>query len=111
MSTAFDMPTLMGYDSDHVRSEGEVGREGVAVDSLEDMQTLFGGIPLGAVAPSMPTHSPAPNPPPFSPLLREAPACGVVHRAWVDRRLSMGGAAGGILSGDVLPDTSAPGKI
>ena len=38
LSTAFDMPTLMGYDSDHVRSEGEVGREGVAVDSLEDME-------------------------------------------------------------------------
>src|SRR6476619_5290302 len=53
LSTAFDMPTLMGYDSDHVRSLGEVGREGVAVDSLEDMQTLFGGIPLGEVSTSM----------------------------------------------------------
>ena len=47
LSTAFDMPTLMGYDSDHVRSLGEVGREGVAIDSLEDMETLFEGIPLG----------------------------------------------------------------
>src|SRR5580765_3681135 len=46
LSTAFDMPTLMGYDSDHVRSLGEVGREGVAVDSLDDMETLFDGIPL-----------------------------------------------------------------
>src|SRR5271154_2655675 len=59
LSTAFDMPTLMGYDSDHVRSEGEVGREGVAVDSLEDMRTLFGGIPLGEVSTSMTINSPA----------------------------------------------------
>src|SRR6059058_2920240 len=41
LSTAFDMPTLMGFDSDHVRSLGEVGREGVAIDSLDDMLTLF----------------------------------------------------------------------
>jgi len=46
LSTAFDMPTLMGLDSDHSRSLGEVGREGVAVDSLDDMRTLFSGIPL-----------------------------------------------------------------
>jgi methylmalonyl-CoA mutase, N-terminal domain len=59
LSTAFDMPTLMGLDSDHVRSEGEVGREGVAVDSLEDMRTLFGGIPLGGVSTSMTINSPA----------------------------------------------------
>src|SRR5215469_3025690 len=45
LSTAFDMPTLMGYDSDHARSLGEVGREGVAIDSLADMETLFDGIP------------------------------------------------------------------
>ena len=45
LSTAFDMPTLMGYDSDHARSLGEVGREGVAVDSLADMETLFDGHP------------------------------------------------------------------
>src|SRR5687767_2768295 len=44
LSTAFDMPSLMGHDSDHPRSEGEVGREGVAVDTLDDMETLFGGI-------------------------------------------------------------------
>ena len=48
-STAFDMPRLMGYDSDHARSLGEVGREGVAVDSLDDMETLFAGIDLGQV--------------------------------------------------------------
>jgi methylmalonyl-CoA mutase N-terminal domain/subunit len=59
LSTAFDMPTLMGYDSDHPRSEGEVGREGVAIDSLEDMETLFAGIPLGEVSTSMTINSPA----------------------------------------------------
>ena len=59
LSTAFDMPTLMGYDSDHPRSEGEVGREGVAVDSLEDMTRLFAGIPLGEVSTSMTINSPA----------------------------------------------------
>ena len=59
LSTAFDMPTLMGYDSDHSRSEGEVGREGVAIDSLEDMETLFRGIPLGDVSTSMTINSPA----------------------------------------------------
>jgi methylmalonyl-CoA mutase N-terminal domain/subunit len=59
LSTAFDMPTLMGYDSDHPKSEGEVGREGVAIDSLEDMETLFAGIPLGEVSTSMTINSPA----------------------------------------------------
>src|ERR671911_2088553 len=53
LSTAFDMPTLMGLDSDHARSLGEVGREGVAIDSLEDMETLFAGIPLDEVTVSM----------------------------------------------------------
>jgi methylmalonyl-CoA mutase, N-terminal domain len=59
LSTAFDMPTLMGLDSDHQRSIGEVGREGVAVDSLADMETLFGGIPLGEVSTSMTINAPA----------------------------------------------------
>jgi methylmalonyl-CoA mutase, N-terminal domain len=59
LSTAFDMPTLMGYDSDHPRSLGEVGREGVAIDSLADMRTLFAGIPLGEVSTSMTINSPA----------------------------------------------------
>ena len=59
LSTAFDMPSLMGYDSDHPRSEGEVGREGVAIDSLDDMETLFGGIPLGDVSVSMTINAPA----------------------------------------------------
>jgi methylmalonyl-CoA mutase N-terminal domain/subunit len=59
LSTAFDMPSLMGHDSDHPRSEGEVGREGVAVDTLDDMQTLFGGIDLGEVTVSMTINAPA----------------------------------------------------
>ena len=59
LSTAFDMPTLMGYDSDHAKSLGEVGREGVAIDSLADMETLFRGIPLGEVSTSMTINSPA----------------------------------------------------
>src|SRR5919109_1489353 len=59
LSTAFDMPTLMGHDSDHPRSLGEVGREGVAIDSLSDMETLFAGIPLGQVSTSMTINSPA----------------------------------------------------
>jgi methylmalonyl-CoA mutase N-terminal domain/subunit len=59
LSTAFDMPTLMGYDSDHPKSLGEVGREGVAVDSLEDMEQLFSGIPLDEVSTSMTINAPA----------------------------------------------------
>jgi len=50
LSTAFDMPTIMGYDSDHERSLGEVGRCGVAIDSLDDMETLFHEIPLHKVS-------------------------------------------------------------
>ena len=59
LCTAFDMPSLMGYDSDHVRSLGEVGREGVAIDSLDDMETLFAGIDLGEVTVSMTVNAPA----------------------------------------------------
>ncbi len=59
LSTAFDMPSLMGHDSDHPRSLGEVGREGVAVDTLDDMQTLFAGIALGEVSVSMTINAPA----------------------------------------------------
>lgn len=53
LSTDFDMPTLMGYDSDHAMSEGEVGREGVAVDTLADMEALFDGIDLENISVSM----------------------------------------------------------
>jgi methylmalonyl-CoA mutase N-terminal domain/subunit len=59
LSVAFDFPTLMGYDSDHSRSEGEVGKCGVAISSLADMETLFEGIPLGEVSTSMTINGPA----------------------------------------------------
>jgi methylmalonyl-CoA mutase N-terminal domain/subunit len=59
LSTAFDLPTLMGRDSDDALAEGEVGREGVAIDTLEDMETLFRGIPLGEVSTSMTINAPA----------------------------------------------------
>jgi methylmalonyl-CoA mutase N-terminal domain/subunit len=60
LSVAFDMPTLMGLDSDDPRAEGEVGRCGVATDSLDDMRTLFAGIPLDGVSVSMTINGPAP---------------------------------------------------
>src|SRR6266581_1557418 len=59
LSTAFDMPTLMGYDPDHPRSLGEVGREGVSVASLDDMRRLFADIPLDQVTTSMTINAPA----------------------------------------------------
>ena len=59
LSTAFDLPTLMGYDSDHPRSLGEVGKCGVAVDTLADMEIIYGGIDLGKVSTSMTINSPA----------------------------------------------------
>jgi methylmalonyl-CoA mutase N-terminal domain/subunit len=59
LSTAFDMPSLMGYDSDHARSLGEVGREGVAIDTVDDMATLFEGVDLGEVTVSMTVNAPA----------------------------------------------------
>lgn len=59
LSTAFDMPTLMGYDADSHRGKGEVGKCGVSVSSLEDMETLFSGIPLGDVTTSMTINGPA----------------------------------------------------
>jgi len=59
LSTAFDLPTLMGRDSDDALARGEVGREGVAVDTLDDMETLFAGIPMGDVSTSMTINAPA----------------------------------------------------
>ncbi len=59
LSTAFDMPSLMGHDSDHPRSLGEVGREGVAIDTVADMEKLFEGIPLDRVTVSMTINAPA----------------------------------------------------
>jgi methylmalonyl-CoA mutase, N-terminal domain len=60
LSTAFDFPTLMGYDSDHERSRGEVGQVGVAISSLADMETLMDGIPMADVSTSMTINGPAP---------------------------------------------------
>ncbi len=57
LSVAFDLPTQIGYDSDHAMAEGEVGKVGVAIDSLEDMQVLFQGIPLESVSTSMTINS------------------------------------------------------
>jgi len=59
LSTAFDMPTLMGYDADSIRGKGEVGKCGVSVSSLRDMEELFSGIPLGDVTTSMTINGPA----------------------------------------------------
>jgi methylmalonyl-CoA mutase N-terminal domain/subunit len=59
LSVAFDLPTQMGYDSDHPRAEGEVGKTGVAIDSVEDMERLFDGIPLDRVSTSMTINSTA----------------------------------------------------
>jgi methylmalonyl-CoA mutase N-terminal domain/subunit len=59
LSTAFDMPSLMGHDSDDAKSLGEVGREGVAIDTLDDMEALFAGIDLGEVSVSMTINAPA----------------------------------------------------
>ncbi|MDH3291024.1 MAG: methylmalonyl-CoA mutase family protein [Gemmatimonadota bacterium] len=59
LSVAFDFPTLMGYDSDHPRSEGEVGKCGVAISSMADMETLFEGIPMDQVSTSMTINGPA----------------------------------------------------
>ena len=59
LSIAFDLPTQIGYDSDHSMSHGEVGKVGVAIDSLEDMETLFNNIPLDKVSTSMTINAPA----------------------------------------------------
>ncbi len=59
LSVAFHMPTIMGYDSDHPRAKGEVGKCGVAVDTLKDMETLFEGIPLDKITTSMTINAPA----------------------------------------------------
>ncbi len=73
LSTAFDFPTLMGYDSDHERCRGEVGQVGVAISSLRDMETLMDGIPMQDVSTSMTINGPAPI------LLAFYIACGERH--------------------------------
>ena len=62
LSCAFDLPTQMGYDSDHPRAEGEVGKVGVAIDSLDDMRLLLAGLPLDQVTTSMTINSTAVDP-------------------------------------------------
>src|SRR5439155_12439215 len=60
LSVAFDLPTQMGYDSDHPTAEGEVGRAGVAIDTVDDLERLFHGIPLDRVSTSMTINATAP---------------------------------------------------
>ena len=94
LSTAFDMPTLLGLDSDDPMALGEVGRCGVAVDSLADMEDLYSGIDLGAITTSMTINSPAA--PIFAMFIAQAEAAGV-HRS----RL------GGTLQNDILKEYQA----
>jgi methylmalonyl-CoA mutase N-terminal domain/subunit len=91
LSTAFDMPTLMGYDADHPRALGEVGREGVAVSSLADMETLFADIPLDRVTTSMTVNCTA------SVLL-------AMYFAMAERRGIGLGKLGGTIQNDMLKE-------
>ncbi len=94
LSTAFDMPTLMGYDSDHDFAEGEVGRAGVAVDTLADMEDLFADINLGEVSTSMTINGPA--------NIALAQYIAVAEKTGVDRsRLS------GTIQNDILKEYQA----
>ncbi len=94
LSTAFDMPTLLGRDSDDPWAKGEVGRAGVAVDTQDDMETLFSGIDLGRVSTSMTINSPA------APVL--AMYVGVADRTGVERS-----ALSGTLQNDILKEYQA----
>jgi methylmalonyl-CoA mutase, N-terminal domain len=94
LSTAFDMPTLLARDSDHPLARGEVGRAGVAVDTLADVETLFGGIDLGAVTTSMTINSAAPT------LL--AMYVALADRQGIDRA-----RLGGTIQNDILKEYQA----
>ena len=94
LSTAFDMPTLLGRDSDDAWARGEVGRAGVAIDTQDDMETLFSGIDLGTVSTSMTINSPA------APVL--AMYVGVADATGVDRA-----ALSGTLQNDILKEYQA----
>jgi methylmalonyl-CoA mutase N-terminal domain/subunit len=94
LSTAFDMPTLLGRDSDDPLAKGEVGRAGVAVDTLSDMETLFAGIDLGAVSTSMTINSAAP--------VVMAMYIGVADKTGVDRR-----DLSGTIQNDILKEYQA----
>jgi methylmalonyl-CoA mutase N-terminal domain/subunit len=91
LSTAFDMPSLMGHDSDHARAEGEVGREGVAIDTMADMRTLFESIDLGEVSVSMTINAPAAIMLAFYVAAAESPGGGLAPTA---PGLEAGGASG-----------------
>jgi len=95
LSVAFDLPTQIGYDSDHALAAGEVGKVGVAIDSLEDMETLFAGIPLDKVSTSMTT------------MLRRRCFCHV-HRCCEKQGVSADKLEGTIQN-DILRNTS-PGE-
>src|SRR3989441_9044296 len=95
LSTAFDLPTLMGRDSDDPHSLGEVGRCGVAVDTLADMEDLFAGIDLGSVTTSMTINSPA------SMLL--AMYVAVAEKGGIERA-----RLGGTIQNDILKEYQAP---
>jgi methylmalonyl-CoA mutase, N-terminal domain len=94
LSTAFDMPTLLGIDSDDVMALGEVGRCGVAIDSLADMEDLYAGIDLGSITTSMTINSPAA--PIFAMFVAQAEKAGVVRAA-----------LGGTLQNDILKEYQA----
>src|ERR1700677_4427507 len=94
LSTAFDMPTLLGRDSDDPLAKGEVGRAGVAIDTQADMETLFSGIDLGEVSTSMTINSAAP--------VIMAMYIGVGDRSGVERR-----ALGGTIQNDILKEYQA----
>jgi methylmalonyl-CoA mutase, N-terminal domain len=96
LSVAFDLPTQMGYDSDHTLAQGEVGRVGVAIDSIEDMEALFSGIPLDSVSTSMTINATA--------IILLALYIAVARRQGVDaRRLS------GTIQNDILKEYVARG--
>ena len=96
LSVAFDLPTQMGYDSDHPMARGEVGKVGVAIDSVEDMWRLFAGIPLGEVTTSMTINAPA------AILLLMYEAVGLGQGVPGDR-------LGGTIQNDVLKEYTARG--
>jgi methylmalonyl-CoA mutase N-terminal domain/subunit len=96
LSVAFDLPTQMGYDSDEPIAHGEVGKVGVAIDSVEDMRTLFDGIPLGEVSTSMTINSPA------SVLL-------LLYQLVAEEQGFSGGQLTGTIQNDVLKEYIARG--
>src|SRR6187397_1778064 len=91
LSVAFDLPTQIGYDSDHPLAAGEVGKVGVAIDSVEDMATLFDGIPLDKVSTSMTIYSTA--------IILLALYVAVAERQGVDRR-----RLSGTIQNDILKE-------